>query len=129
MVTCHMGRILQLGLMTLLKSIRGYLEWKCNTKFTGHQEKILQYSESFQDCYKLYTSIYDSPLILRASCMSLGWIVTLLPCMAQRLVSSYSPTMYASVASCKGRVWVSLKLKINDAARKIVLAYTQQPLS
>ncbi len=42
-----------------------------------------------------------SPLILLASCMSLGIMVTLLACMAHRLVSSNSPTMYASAASCR----------------------------
>ena len=44
-----------------------------------------------------------SPLILLASCMSLGMIVTLLAWMAQRFVSSKSPTMYASAASWRAR--------------------------
>lgn len=41
-----------------------------------------------------------SPRILLASWMSLGMIVTRLAWMAQRLVSSNSPTRYASAASC-----------------------------
>lgn len=41
-----------------------------------------------------------SPLILLASWMSFGIMVTLFAWMAQRLVSSNSPTRYASAASC-----------------------------
>lgn len=44
-----------------------------------------------------------SPLILLASCISLGIMVTLFPCMAQRLVSSNTPTRYASAASYRAR--------------------------
>lgn len=44
-----------------------------------------------------------SPRILRASWMSLGMIVTLFACIAQRLVSSKRPTRYASAASCSAR--------------------------
>ena len=40
-----------------------------------------------------------SPLILLASCMSFGIMVTLLACMAHRLVSSKRPIRYASDAS------------------------------
>ena len=44
---------------------------------------------------------YDlSPWIRHASWMSLGMMVTLLACMAQRLASSRRPTRYASEASC-----------------------------
>merc|ERR1712072_1370432 len=39
----------------------------------------------------------------RASCMSLGMMGTRLAWMAQRLVSSKSPTMYASAASWRAR--------------------------
>ena len=45
-----------------------------------------------------------SPLILRASCMSFGIMVTLFAWIAHRLVSSNKLTMYASVASCKARM-------------------------
>ena len=38
------------------------------------------------------------------SWISLGIIVTLLACMAQRLVSSMSPTRYASAASCRHKM-------------------------
>ncbi|KAF8733140.1 hypothetical protein HU200_015513 [Digitaria exilis] len=41
----------------------------------------------------------------RASWMSLGMMVTRLAWMAQRLVSSKSPTRYASAASCRTRRW------------------------
>ncbi|BAS96270.1 Os06g0159700, partial [Oryza sativa Japonica Group] len=41
-----------------------------------------------------------SPRIRRASWMSLGMMVTRLAWMAHRLVSSNSPTRYASAASC-----------------------------
>jgi hypothetical protein len=44
---------------------------------------------------------YLSPLILLASYMSLGIMVTLLAWIAQRLVSSNKPIIYASAASCK----------------------------
>ena len=50
-------------------------------------------SKSRTDSYAL------SPRILLASWMSLGIMVTLLAWMAQRLVSSKSPTRYASLAS------------------------------
>jgi len=50
--------------------------------------------------YQLEVVQERSPLILLASCISLGIIVTLFACMAHRLVSSNSPTMYASAASC-----------------------------
>ena len=42
-----------------------------------------------------------SPQIRLANWISLGIIVTLLAWMAQRLVSSNRPTMYASLSSCK----------------------------
>jgi hypothetical protein len=42
-----------------------------------------------------------SPLILRASCISLGMIVTLLAWIAHKFVSSNKPIMYASAASCR----------------------------
>ena len=44
-----------------------------------------------------------SPLILLASCMSLGMMVTRFAWIAHRLVSSNRPTMYASAASYRAR--------------------------
>ena len=44
------------------------------------------------------------PLILIASCMSFGMMVTLLAWMAQRLVSSKRLTRYASAPSCRAEV-------------------------
>ena len=44
---------------------------------------------------------YRSPLILLASYKSLDIMVTLLACIAHKLVSSNSPTKYASLASYK----------------------------
>merc|ERR1740117_1467918 len=50
------------------------------------------------------TDVQDlSPRILRASCMSLGMMVTRLAWIAQRLVSSKRPTMQASEASWRAR--------------------------
>ena len=62
----------------------------CRVRLTT-QVKIS--SKSRTDSYAL------SPRILLASWMSLGIMVTLLAWMAQRLVSSKSPTRYASLAS------------------------------
>ena len=45
-----------------------------------------------------------SPHIHQASWISLGIIVTLLACMAQRFASSMSPTRYASAASCRHKM-------------------------
>ncbi len=42
----------------------------------------------------------SSPLILKASRMSRGIIVTLLACIAQRFASSKRPTRYASTVDC-----------------------------
>ena len=50
-----------------------------------------------------------SPRIRLASWISLGMIVTRLAWMAQRLVSSNSPTKYASDASCKAETASDLK--------------------
>ena len=50
-----------------------------------------------------------SPRILLASWMSFGMIVTCLACMAQRLVSSNSPTKYASAASCRAIIAATLE--------------------
>ena len=57
--------------------------------------KRTEFWESHQDLF------YDlSPRIHCASWMSLGMMVTLLACTAQRLASSRGPTRYASEASC-----------------------------
>ena len=53
--------------------------------------------------WKLFYHHALSPLILLASYMSLGMIVTLLAWIAARLVSSKRPTMKDSVASCRAR--------------------------
>lgn len=54
----------------------------------------------------LSSPIYSlsSPLIRRASCISLGIIVTRFPCIAQRLESSNNPTKCASAASCSANI-------------------------
>jgi len=49
------------------------------------------------------TGYARSPRIRRASCMSFGIIVTRLAWIAHKLVSSNSPTRYASEASCKAK--------------------------
>ena len=47
----------------------------------------------------------------QANWMSLGIIVTLLACMAQRLASSMRPTTYASAASCRHMIALHWKCK------------------
>ena len=58
-----------------------------------------------------------SPLILLASCMSFGMMVTLLAWMAQRLVSSKRPTRYASAASWRAMMAVDWKEEREEGKR------------
>jgi len=52
----------------------------------------------------IYVYSLSIPRILRANCISLGMIVTLLPCIAHRLASSNNATKCASLASCNASI-------------------------
>ena len=52
----------------------------------------------------MYVYSLSIPRILRANCISLGMIVTLLPCIAHKLASSNNATKCASLASCNASI-------------------------
>ena len=84
---------------------------KVETVFTSHCMFLLEKTPLFIEkqhenqifIYHINTLFHHwcSPLILRASCMCLGIIVTLLACIAHKFVSSKRLTKYASDASCR----------------------------
>ena len=65
-----------------------------------------------------------SPRILLASWMSLGMMVTRLACMVHRLVSSNSPTKYASAASCRAIIAALWNLTLPHRGEVYYLAVT-----
>ena len=57
----------------------------------------------------------------QANWMSLGIIVTLLACMAQRLASSMGPTIYASAASCRHMIALPWKCRSYLPTSRVIL--------
>ena len=80
-----------------------YMRWK--TLFVYISTIILHWFRTIHFAYA------RSPLILLASWMSLGMMVTLLAWIAQRLVSSKSPTRYASADSWRARIAADWNLR------------------
>ena len=62
-------------------------------------------------CHPFILIQVRSPRILLASYISLGIMVTLFPCIAHKFVSSNTPTIYASAASCNANTADDQNLK------------------
>ena len=88
---------------------KGRWVWRDETRMSRIIERIREQSVHHQQslihlcsaCACRVPVYARSPRMRRASCMSFGMMVTRFACIAQRFVSSKSPTRYASLASCR----------------------------